>query len=438
MKSLLFPERGMKGLLASVLLLALLLGLAAPTAGAEETPGVTLYEPGTFAVWPGTPDGPDDAAGEMREKLEAFAQEFVSVLLRYASGVAFEENYPLSQMVVRGGDLQMRLNDLRMTYGFLRTLRIDLLSSETLRCGELEPGRWQIDLECEIESLGFQGPVRESYQMRLVIVEDGEELRAESFWPAASEAERAEVAAVEEDGRLRFLDPDGDGLILIPVSGPCFNGFLLAVLDPMRVVLGFSPEDVYNRGYTVSEFGEKFGAVAAVNGGGFDDPDGMGNGSIPERLVVQNGVMYCGGRGIGAGFAGLDSKGVLQVGFTHPDQIAERDIREGCGYGPILIENGALAPGLDAHNLNPRTAIAQTEDGTILLLVIEGRRGTSLGATFQDLAELLTAFGAVTADNLDGGFSSLLWMDGRYVSNRSFVTEIRPCPTSFIVLPQAG
>ncbi len=428
-------RKGRKALPVLLLLLALLLGLTAPAAATAETPGVTLYEPGAYAVWPGAQNGPDDVTGEKREALEALAQEFIPALLRYASGVAFEESGHLSRLTIQGGELQKRLNDLRMTYGFLRTLRLNPLALETLRCGALEPGRYQIDLRCELESQGFQGLIQERYDMRLVIAESDGELRVESFWPAASEEERAAVDAAEEDGRLRFLDSDGDGLILVPVSGPCYNGFLLAVLDPMRVVLGFSPEDVYGRGYTVAEFGEKFGAVAAVNGGGFDDPDGMGNGSIPERLVVQDGVMYCGGRGIGAGFAGLDSKGGLQVGFTHPDQIAERDIQQGCGYGPILIENGAIVPGLDSQNLNPRTAIAQTEEGTILLLVVEGRRGTSFGATFADLAQLLFAFGAVTADNLDGGYSSLLWMDGTYVSNRSFVTEIRPCPTTFIVLP---
>ncbi len=236
-----------------------------------------------------------------------------------------------------------------------------------------------------------------------------------------------------------YVDEDGDGLILVPVAGESYSGYMLIVLDPKRVVLGYSPEDFGRRGYTVAEFAEKFGAVAAVNGGGFDDPNGMGNGSIPEHLVVKDGVIYCADRGVGSGFAGLDEQGILHVGLETRAEIEEKHIQQGCGYGPILVANGeAMEVETLTSGLNPRTAIGQRSDGAILLLVIDGRRATSLGASYRDEAEQMLAFGAVNASNLDGGSSSLMWMDGKYLNNTAAVIGVREIPTSFLVMPTGG
>ena len=233
-----------------------------------------------------------------------------------------------------------------------------------------------------------------------------------------------------------YADEDGDGLILVPVSGESYTGYMLIVLDPMRVELGFSPEDMGRRGYTVAEFGEKFGAVAAINGGGFYDPGGMGDGSIPEHLVVKDGVIYAEELGVGEGFVGLDSKGILHVGLETVADIRDKDIQHGCGYGPVLVANGQMmTEGMLVSGLNPRTAIGQRSDGAILMLVIDGRRATSLGASYRDLAEQMVAFGAMNASKLDGGSSSLMWLDGKYQNNTAAVIGVREIPTSFLVMP---
>ena len=265
---------------------------------------------------------------------------------------------------------------------------------------------------------------------------------------------RQEAAAVETDASLitvaapaesesgptpdawGYVDEDGDGLVLVPVAGESYSGYMLIVYDPMRVVLGYSPDDFGRRGYTVAEFAEKFGAVAAINGGGFDDPGGMGNGSIPEHLVVKDGVIYCADRGIGSGFGGLDDQGILHVGLTSRQELEDKHIQQGCGYGPVLVANGeAMDVDSLASGLNPRTAIGQRSDGAILMLVIDGRRATSLGASYRDEAEQMLAFGAVNATNLDGGSSSLMWMDGKYLNNTAAVIGVREIPTSFLVMP---
>ena len=248
----------------------------------------------------------------------------------------------------------------------------------------------------------------------------------------------AQADRASEDGTdaWGYRDDDGDGIIVAPVRGETYSGYMLIVLDPHRVVLGFSPEDVGIRGYTVAEFGEKFGAVAAINGGGFVDPNGFGDGSIPCNLVVKGGEIYCGQNGIGADFAGIDDKGILHVGILSTDEIKEKNIQEGCGYGPVLVANGKpMSDESLASGLNPRTAIGQRSDGAILLMVIDGRRATSLGASFKDLAEQMLAFGAVNATNLDGGSSSLMWTNGEYLNNKAAVIGVREIPTTFLVMP---
>ena len=232
-----------------------------------------------------------------------------------------------------------------------------------------------------------------------------------------------------------YRDDDGDGIIAVPISGDTYSGTMLIVLDPMRVKLGFSPEDLYMRGYTVEGFAQKFGAVAAINGGGFVDPNGFGNGSEPYNLVVKGGVIYCEGNGAGD-FAGIDDEGVLHVGVRTVEEIREKNIQEGCGYGPTLVMNGKMMSEESLQSgLNPRTAIGQRSDGAILMMVVDGRRATSLGASFKDEAEKMLDFGAVNATNLDGGSSSLMWMNGEYLNNKATVIGIRDIPTAYLVMP---
>lgn len=303
--------------------------------------------------------------------------------------------------------------------------------------GPSETARKQFVLSVrETSAIGFLADLALSPEEIVAIEARPEEVVVESD----ASLIRIAAPASPEDGPVAdewgYVDEDGDGLILVPVAGESYTGYMLIVLDPMRVVLGFSPNDVGRRGYTVAEFAEKFGAVAAVNGGGFQDPNGMGDGSVPEHLVVKDGQIYCGESGIGHGFVGLDDKGILHVGFENSKEVKDKHIQQGCGYGPILVVNGEpMDEATLTSGLNPRTAIGQRSDGAILLLVIDGRRATSLGASYKDLAEQMLAFGAVNAGNLDGGSSSLMWMDGDYVNNTAAVIGVRPIPTSFLVMP---
>ena len=232
-----------------------------------------------------------------------------------------------------------------------------------------------------------------------------------------------------------LIDEDGDGIIVEQIKGSGYSGYMMVVLDPSRVIVGSVPEDYGTRGYTVAEMVEKFGAVAGVNAGGFYDPNGNGNGSIPDAMVVYEGTTYYASRGIRNGFAGLDSNHILHVGKFSAKDVENKDIQYGVSFGPVLVVNGEMVDGLGS-GVNPRTAIGQRSDGAMLLLVVDGRQVSSLGATYTDLAEIFLSYGAVNACNLDGGSSTMMWYQGDYINDCSSVVGIRPVPTTILVMPQ--
>ena len=235
-----------------------------------------------------------------------------------------------------------------------------------------------------------------------------------------------------------LVDDDGDGIILERVTGSGYAGFMMVVQDPKRVIMGSVPEHFGGRGYTVAEMVEHFDAVAGINAGGFYDPNGTGNGSIPDSMVVYEGKVYYGGS-VRKGFVGLDKDGVIHVGTPTKEEVEEMGIQYGVSFGPVLVANGeSVLPEGIVSGLNPRTAIGQRSDGAILLLVIDGRQVVSLGATLGDLADIFLRYGAVNACNLDGGSSSLMWFQGDYVNNCASVVGIRPVPTTFLVLNERG
>jgi exopolysaccharide biosynthesis protein len=101
------------------------------------------------------------------------------------------------------------------------------------------------------------------------------------------------------------------------------------------------------------------------------------------------------------------------------------------GAGPLLIESGQIVlnaaaeqfgKGLDAQ-LAPRSAIAQTADGTVFLATTHNRIGGA-GPSLPEWAQLLRSMGAVSALNLDGGSSTSLYLGGQLI-DRHPVTAAR-------------
>ena len=89
------------------------------------------------------------------------------------------------------------------------------------------------------------------------------------------------------------------------------------------------------------------------------------------------------------------------------------------------------------NSLQPRTAIGQKEDKSVLMLVINGRnQGGSMGNRGVDCRDILWDYGAVQASNLDGGSSSVMYYQGRVINSPTTSTgnrDGRRLPNGFMV-----
>ena len=226
-----------------------------------------------------------------------------------------------------------------------------------------------------------------------------------------------------------------EGFLLARIQGKRYLGYLAVVEDPFRVTVatsGWFSEDSY--GKRVDEMAEAAGAILAVNGGGFSDPGGNGKGGMPVGNVVVDGALLWGEY---SHTVGLDAQGVLHVGTFTGQECVNMGLQWALSYGPTLISNGQIQT-FNNSLQEPRTAIAQREDGAILLICLQGRQVSALGVTLQELSEILLSYGAVNASNLDGGASSDMYYNGDYVNISNSAGGPRPLPTSVIVLPAGG
>ena len=230
-----------------------------------------------------------------------------------------------------------------------------------------------------------------------------------------------------------LVDEDGDGIIFTEVKGNGYLGYMTVILDPTRVFVGM-PDSYGGVGLTLEQMCQKYGAIGGINAGGFKDDGGGGLGGMPEGLTIIDGVCYNRDMDVTEGFAGLDKNGILHVGFYSYEDCLANDIVHAVSFGPILISNGVPTdPEYLTSSVNPRTAIAQRADGAIIMLVIDGRQVHSIGATYQDMVDLLLSYGAVNACNMDGGSSTVMYYEGRYVNSCSAEGgNPRPLPNAFL------
>lgn len=83
-----------------------------------------------------------------------------------------------------------------------------------------------------------------------------------------------------------------------------------------------------------------------------------------------------------------------------------------------IIENGVFTSQIShalvsSSSANPRTIVGFKKDGTMVLMVIDGRQSTndySIGVYGTELCAMFKAYGIVTAWNLDGGGSSQMFI----------------------------
>ena len=251
---------------------------------------------------------------------------------------------------------------------------------------------------------------------------------------AVVESDDTTDASGQFEGKDKTVPPDT--IELHDISGASYSGKLLIVHDPSRVKVACLPsfsEEIDGR--TVAGFAKRAGAVAAINGGGFSDANGMGSGGQPSGLVIRDGKLVFGSESTTASVVAFDQNNHLLVGRMTGAEALAKGVRDAVSFGPALIINGKAAEvSGTSGGVNPRTVVGQRADGAVLLLVIDGRQPHSLGATYKDCIDVMLRYGAINAGNLDGGSSTTMVYNGKVINSCASLYGARYIPTAFVVI----
>lgn len=240
------------------------------------------------------------------------------------------------------------------------------------------------------------------------------------------------------------------------ISGNTFFAKMLIIKDPSRVKLASIYDGSWKTyGVTLDKLVSDNNAIAGVNGGLYQSSGNKGG--SPLGVVVRNGkIEYNQPTGLaGLYLIGLNEDNLLQIiDLQNKNKneveniIKENKIRDAVAFQEessdannhfvkLIINGERRETKGSGSGANPRTAIGQRKDGTILILVTDGRGANGhLGATASDLIDVMEEYGAVNAANLDGGSSSSMYYNDKYemtsvtlyYSNSSW-----RLPTGFIV-----
>ena len=244
-------------------------------------------------------------------------------------------------------------------------------------------------------------------------------------------------AKVDAKDNTSFDIPENekDELEVVDVQGATFKGKMMIIRDPSRIQLGVNVEmPDPSSSYSVADYVAAANAIGGINGGGFDDPGGRGDGSIPQGIVIKDGKLVAGTLDTFGTVGGFNAENHLICGDMSGQQALDWGLQNAVTFGPVLLYDGhALPINGNGGGINPRSVIAQTSDGTVLLLAIDGRQPNSLGSTFADCQNLLLQYGAVAAFNLDGGSSTVMVYKGEIINSVVSMNGDRSVPTAWLV-----
>lgn len=222
---------------------------------------------------------------------------------------------------------------------------------------------------------------------------------------------------IDTEEKIGEFDGCPDNVKLIFIQKSKFKAYLMLVPDAKRVKVGVSSGDfkTAEKGKSIFQIAEKYNCIAAINGGEFSDPGGQGAGAQPMGLTYSYGKCVW-SDSLKRTFIGFDSNDKLICKESMTKEQADKlNIRDAVSFqnGNVLIEQSGKEIKLHYSDNNTgtsqRTAIAQRADGTVILLVTDGRSAESIGATKNDVIDILVEYGAVSAGMLDGGSSAMLY-----------------------------
>ncbi|MDR2808518.1 MAG: phosphodiester glycosidase family protein [Spirochaetaceae bacterium] len=156
---------------------------------------------------------------------------------------------------------------------------------------------------------------------------------------------------------------------------------------------------------TVSSFVRRNDLIAGINANPFSPVSGIeGEKRTIIGITVSHGIL------IAPAHPSFDALVFFHNGkaaIVNQTQIALDEIHYAVGGFYKVLHNGTTTARITARH--PRSAVGVSFDGnTLFLLVVDGRRASSIGVTEAELGIVLRQLGAFNGLNLDGGGSALL------------------------------
>jgi hypothetical protein len=205
------------------------------------------------------------------------------------------------------------------------------------------------------------------------------------------------------------LFADGIGYFHGKIASPQLEFFALKI-DLFTPGLGIIISDsAYST--RVSSFVRDYDLIAGINAVPFDVIT-----STEGQLLQNMGIVVSGGRLISPVNSRYDALVFYRDGtaaIVSQSSIRSIENIENAvgGFHQILIDGESAQRTLNSTVRHPRSAAGVSANGKYLfLLVIDGRRAGSIGATEKETSSLLSMLGSWNAINLDGGGSSTLAM----------------------------
>lgn len=148
--------------------------------------------------------------------------------------------------------------------------------------------------------------------------------------------------------------------------------------------------------------------VAAVNGDFF----AIETSYQPSGLCVKNGKLINSNSRLRP-YTAITKEGQARICDGREETLDPATLEMAVGGSHVILKDGVITEfgeyDSSAKTSHPRTLAGIKADGSVLLVVIDGRQPQmSNGANLTQSAELMRALGAVTAINHDGGGSSTM------------------------------
>ncbi len=246
-----------------------------------------------------------------------------------------------------------------------------------------------------------------------------------SGWIIGNLKINGEWLGMEDKARSAFILVDKQPQIIKDLA---YNGnLLLPKLGVKLPVKGINRERiaedmvVYTHYFGVATRTNSFGCEVRLQNGKVTEVSKAGNMRLDKNSVV-----------ISAHGTNAKILEQLQVGDraslqeTLGSELADK-AEVVLGAGPLLVENGKInvragseqIAGDIASGRAPRSVIGVKKDGSVILMVADGRRSTSAGMTLTEAARYMVKLGAWSALNFDGGGSSEMVLNKKILNNPS-------------------